>query len=229
MNLPNSLTILRIFFVPLLVAALVQERVGFEIYGVRVTHEWLALAIFLSAAATDLLDGYLARRWRQVTTIGTLLDPIADKLLVSAALISLVQARVLPGWMAILVIGREFAVSGLRAIAAAERYTIAASDLGKTKMFAQVIASSCLIVSMGRPEFRTPGLWLMWAVIIFAIVSAVSYFRKFWHKVDERVKKRRRRELLLLERKRQQELSRQRGSTGGDLGAATILKPPGVS
>jgi CDP-diacylglycerol---glycerol-3-phosphate 3-phosphatidyltransferase len=230
MNLPNALTILRIFFVPLLVAAMVQENVGFRLGAMDVTHEWLALAIFLSAAATDLLDGYLARRWRQVTTIGMLLDPIADKLLVSAALISLVQARVLPGWMAILVIGREFAVSGLRAIAAAERYTIKASDLGKTKMFAQVVASACLIVSIGRPEFRTPGLWLMWAVIFFAMASAVSYFRKFWHKVDERIKKRRRRELLLLERKRQQEVLRQRGSTNaGDLGAATIWKPPGVS
>src|SRR5438874_5869347 len=142
MNLPNALTILRIFFVPLLVAALVQEHVSFQIGGVLVTHEWLALAIFLVAAATDLLDGYLARRWSQVTTIGTLLDPIADKLLVSAALISLVQVRVLPGWMAVLIIGREFAVSGLRAIAAAEGYTIQASDLGKTKMFSQVVAIS---------------------------------------------------------------------------------------
>jgi len=230
MNLPNALTILRIFFVPLLVAAMVQENIGLHIGSVNVTHEWLALSIFLSAAATDLLDGYLARRWRQVTTIGTLLDPIADKLLVSAALISLVQARVLPGWMAILVIAREFAVSGLRAIAAAERYTIKASDLGKTKMLSQVAASAVLIVSIGRPEFRTTGLWLMWAVIFFAIASAVSYFRKFWRKVDERVKKRRRRELLLLERKRQKELLRQRGSTGGgDLGAATIWKPPEVS
>ena len=230
MNLPNSLTILRIFFVPLLVAAMVQENVAVHVGGLNVTHEWLALAIFLSAAATDLLDGYLARRWRQVTTIGTLLDPIADKLLVSAALISLVQARVLPGWMAILIIGREFAVSGLRAIAAAERYTIKASDLGKTKMASQVMASSVLIVSVGRPEFRRAGLWLMWAVIFFAIASAVSYFRKFWRKVDERVKKRRRRELLMLERKRQRELMRQRGSTsGGDLGAATIWKPPEVS
>jgi CDP-diacylglycerol--glycerol-3-phosphate 3-phosphatidyltransferase len=229
MNLPNSLTILRIFFVPLMVAATVQEKVEFRVGTVNVTHEWLALAIFLSAAATDLLDGYLARRWRQVTTIGTLLDPIADKLLVSAALISLVQVRVLPGWMAILVIGREFAVSGLRAIAAAERYTIKASDLGKTKMFSQVVASACLILSIGRPELRTAGLWLMWLVIFFAIASAVSYFRKFWHKVDERVKKRRRRELLNLERKRQRELMNQRGSRGAELGAATIWKPPEVN
>lgn len=230
MNIPNALTILRIFFVPLLVAATVHENVGFRVGAVNVTHEWLALAIFLSAAATDLLDGYLARRWRQVTTIGTLLDPIADKLLVSAALISLVEARVLPGWMAILVIGREFAVSGLRAIAAAERYTIRASDLGKTKMFSQVVACACLIVGVRHPEFRTPGLWLMWVVIFFAIASAVSYFRKFWRKVDERVKKRRRRELLMLERKRQMEALGQSGSKGAaDMGAATIWKPPEVN
>src|SRR6516225_9039065 len=98
MNLPNALTILRIFFVPLLVAALVQEGVSFDIGGFKVTNEWLSLAIFLVAAATDLLEGYLARRWKQVTTIGTLLDPIADKLLVSAAPIALVQVRVVPGW-----------------------------------------------------------------------------------------------------------------------------------
>ena len=230
MNIPNALTILRIFFVPLLVAALVQDNLGFMVRGYPITNEWLALAIFLSAALTDLLDGYLARRWRQVTTIGTLLDPIADKLLISAALISLVEVRVLPGWMAILIIGREFAVSGLRAIAAAERYTIKASDLGKTKMASQVAAVSCLLVSVRHPRMQRLGLWLMWAVIFFALLSAVSYFRKFWHKVDARVKKRRRRELLLLERKRQQDLMAQRGLRGSsDLRAATIWKPPEVS
>src|SRR6516164_8822705 len=140
MNLPNALTILRIFFVPLLVAALVQENVGFQVGAVKVTNEWLSLAIFLVAAATDLLDGYLARRWKQVTTIGTLLDPIADKLLVSAALIALVQIGVVRGWLVVLLVGREFAVSGLRSIAAAEGYTIAASELGKTKTVFQMIA-----------------------------------------------------------------------------------------
>src|ERR1700744_2082378 len=104
MNIPNLLTILRIFFVPLLVAALVQDDVALHIPGVLITNVWLALAIFLVAASTDLLDGYLARRWRQITTIGTLLDPIADKLLVSAALISLVQRRGGPGWVGGLVI-----------------------------------------------------------------------------------------------------------------------------
>src|SRR5579872_286459 len=174
MNIPNALTILRIFFVPLLVAALVQEHVGFKIGDVPVTNEWLALGIFLTAAATDLLDGFLARRWRQVTTIGTLLDPIADKLLISAALISLVQVRVLPGWMAILVVGREFAVSGLRAIAAAEGYTIKASDLGKTKMFSQVMAVSCMLLAVRHPALLLTAKILMWVVIFFALASAIS-------------------------------------------------------
>lgn len=210
MNLPNTLTLLRIFFVPLLVAALVQENVMFTIAGYTFTKEWLALAIFLAAAATDLLDGYLARRWSQVTTIGTLLDPIADKLLISAALISLVQVRVLPGWMAILIVAREFAVSGLRSIAAAEGYTIKASDLGKTKMLSQVVAVSCMLLSIRHRALRLPGMILMWGVVFFAVLSAVSYFRKFWRKVDESVKKRRRRELLQLERRRQRALLRQR-------------------
>jgi CDP-diacylglycerol--glycerol-3-phosphate 3-phosphatidyltransferase len=229
--IPNVLTILRIFFVPLLVAALVQENVGFRLGSLTVTNEWLALAIFLSAAATDLLDGYLARRWKQVTTIGTLLDPIADKLLVSAALISLVQVRVLPGWMAILIIGREFAVSGLRAIAAAEGYTIQASDLGKTKMLSQVVAISCMLLSVRHPALLRPGIILMWGVVFFAVLSAVSYFGKFWHKVDERIKNRRRRELLALERKRQRAaVRRHKGSRGaGGLGTATISNPPEVN
>jgi len=233
MNLPNALTILRIFFVPLLVAALVQENVGFQVGDVRVTNDWLSLAIFLVAAGTDLLDGYLARRWKQVTTIGTLLDPIADKLLVSAALISLVQIRALPGWMAVLIIGREFAVSGLRSIAAAEGYTIKASDLGKTKMFCQVVAISVMLPSVRHPELRPIGLALMWGVVFFSLVSAVSYFAKFWHKVDESVKNRRRRELLTLERKRQRTLRRQRRSSGSSGTAAglagTIWKPPEVN
>jgi CDP-diacylglycerol---glycerol-3-phosphate 3-phosphatidyltransferase len=244
MNLPNSLTILRIFFVPLLVAALVQEPFTLRVAGFALTQEWLALAIFLSAAATDLLDGYLARRWRQVTTIGTLLDPIADKLLVSAALVSLVQVRALPAWMAILIIAREFAVSGLRSIAAAEGYTIRASDLGKTKMVSQVVAISCLLLSTRHPSLHFPGMVLMWGVVFFAVVSAMSYFHKFWRVVDLGVKKRRRRELWALDRKHQRTVRRrQRGSKGSlrdspeSLGpssgvgasAGTIWKPPEVN
>src|SRR5712692_347675 len=157
MNLPNLLTLLRIFFVPLLVAALVQEDVTVRIQDVVITNEWLALAIFLAAAATDLLDGFLARRWGQITTIGTLLDPIADKLLISAALISLVQVHAAPAWMVVLIIGREFAVTGLRSIAAAEGYTIKASELGKTKMIAQVVAISFLLLSIRHPDLALIG------------------------------------------------------------------------
>src|SRR5437870_5150659 len=198
MNVPNSLTIARIFFVPLLVAALVQENVAIRVDGIVITNEWLALGIFLIAAGTDLLDGFLARRWGQITTIGTLLDPIADKLLISAALISLVQVNAVPGWMVILIVGREFAISGLRSIAAAEGYTIKASDLGKTKMVAQVTAVSLLLVGLHHPKIAWMGYWMMWIVVAFAMLSAVGYFRKFWRKVDIRIKSRRRRELLRL-------------------------------
>src|SRR5262249_52887876 len=201
MNVPKSLTIARIFFVPLLVAALVGKSVAVTVGGFVISNEWLALAIFLAAAATDLLDGFLARRWGQITTIGTLLDPIADKLLISAALISLVQVHAAPAWMAVLIIGREFAVTGLRSIAAAEGYTIKASDLGKTKMIAQVVAISVLLLSIRYPELTPLGVWLMWGVVVFTIASALDYFRKFWHKLDVRIKKRRRRELLRMERR----------------------------
>jgi len=202
MNLPNLLTILRIFFVPLLVAVMLQEHLRLDWNGIEIHHELLALAIFLAAAATDLLDGYLARRWRQVTTVGTLLDPIADKLLISAALIALVQVRVVPAWMVILIVGREFAISGLRGIAAAEGYTIRASELGKTKMVSQVIAITLLLLSMHLPFLSKWAMLWMWCVLVFTLLSAAMYFRKFWRKVDARVKLRRRRELLLLEKRK---------------------------
>ena len=202
MNLPNALTLLRIFFVPVLVAALVQESFSLQWGTLVIPHEILALLFFLAAAGTDLLDGYLARRWKQITTVGTLLDPIADKLLISAALISLVQVRRIPAWMAILIIGREFAVSGLRSIAAAEGYTIRASDLGKSKMVAQVVGISLVMLGIHWPQLDTLAQVCMWTVVAFAMVSAVDYFRKFWRKVDDRIKVRRRRELLRLERTR---------------------------
>ena len=227
MNLPNSLTIARIFFVPLLVAVLVAQNVSIRILGVTVTNEWLALAIFLVAAATDLLDGYLARRWGQVTTIGTLLDPIADKLLISAALISLVQVNAVPGWMVILIVGREFAISGLRSIAAAEGYTIKASDLGKTKMVAQVTAISFLLVSIHHRPLAALAYWMMWVVVLFAVLSAIGYFRKFWRKVDVRIKLRRRRELLRIERGRKLATLRQ-GRSASAAGGGTSELGEGV-
>jgi CDP-diacylglycerol---glycerol-3-phosphate 3-phosphatidyltransferase len=196
-NLPNTLTLLRIFFVPLLVAVLVQGPISFQVGSLAVTNEMVAVALFLAAAGTDLLDGYLARRWGQITTVGTLLDPIADKLLISAALISLVQVRVVPAWMVIVIVGREFAISGLRSIAAAEGYVIKASDLGKTKLVTQVAAVTLVILSIRWVDLRPYALIGMWVVVFFTVVYAVAYFRKFWRKVDDQVKRRRRRELLV--------------------------------
>ena len=204
MNLPNTLTLLRIFFVPLLVAVLVQQTLQIEWQGyVLVTNEFFALAIFLIAALTDLLDGYLARKWGQITTVGTLLDPIADKLLISAVLISLVQIHRIPAWMAVVIVGREFAVTGLRGIAASEGYIIRASDLGKTKMISQVVAISMVLLSIHWPVLASFAILCMWGVVAFSMISAVDYFRKFWRRVDVSVKRRRRRELLRLERRRQ--------------------------
>ena len=202
MNFPNLLTLLRIFFVPLLVAALLADGAFMAAWqnAIPVSRVVFALGVFLAAAATDLLDGYLARRWGQVTTVGTLLDPIADKLLVSAALISLVDIHRVPAWIVILIIGREFAVSGLRSIAAAAGYTISASELGKSKMAAQVTAISLVIAGIRWPNLNEAALLAMWAVMLFGIVSAADYFRKFWRKVDDQVKHRRRRELLELQR-----------------------------
>ena len=135
-----------------------------------------------------------------MTTVGTLLDPIADKLLISAALIALVQVGMVPAWIVILIIAREFAVSGLRSIAASVGYTIRASELGKTKMVTQVVGVALVMLSIHRPELRQMAMWWMWCVVGFTIVSALDYFRKFWRKVDDDVKNRRRSELLLEQR-----------------------------
>jgi len=205
MNLPNSLTLARIFLVPLLVAALLQESIVLHWQGAVITNDLVALIIFWLAAATDLLDGYLARRWKQVTTIGTLLDPIADKLLVSAALISLVQLGAIRSWLVVLLIGREFAVSGLRSIAAAEGYTIQANELGKTKTFFQVVAISFLLLSIRHPDMTRWATLSLYVVVFFSVVSALSYFGKFWGVVDDSTKLRRRAELLDAERHHQRE------------------------
>ncbi len=221
MNLPNALTILRIFFVPFLVAVMVEQDLRIEWKGaVLVTNAFLALSIFLIAAATDLLDGYLARRWKQITTVGTLLDPIADKLLISAALVSLVQVHRVPAWMVVLIIGREFAVSGLRSIAAAEGYTIQASDLGKTKMITQVIAISMVLLSVRWEALSGFAMLWMWGVVIFGIASAIQYFRKFWRMVDDSIKHRRRQQLLRIERQRKRMMRTQAKAEEEKMGQA---------
>lgn len=155
MNLPNSLTLLRIFIVPLLVVVLLTPFS--ESFGVP--RHIFGVAIFLGAALTDYLDGQIARRRAQVTRLGQLLDPIADKLLISAALISLVENQLAPAWAVVIIIGREFAVTGLRSIAATDGVVISASRMGKFKMLAQVVTVSLLIVSSaaGKPPVANFG------------------------------------------------------------------------
>jgi CDP-diacylglycerol--glycerol-3-phosphate 3-phosphatidyltransferase len=143
--------------------------------------EYVGLGIFLVAAVTDFFDGWVARRRNQTTKLGALLDPIADKLLMSAAFISLVEmdSHHVPAWMVVIIIGREFAVSGLRSIAAQQGVTIAASPLGKGKMVSQVIAISLLILGYELGQFRVIGTVALWGVMFFALASGVDYFIKF--------------------------------------------------
>lgn len=155
MNLPNALTLSRIFIVPFLVVVLLTR---FPSDWVGVPQQFLGLALFVGASITDWLDGYIARKRGQVSTLGILLDPIADKLLISAALVTLVENRLAPAWAIVIIIGREFAVTGLRSIAAAEGFTISASKKAKFKMLSQVIAITLLIAGSvpGGPSGLQP-------------------------------------------------------------------------
>jgi len=189
MNLPNGLTLIRIFLVPVLVAVLL-------------TRFWfVAVVIFLAASVTDLLDGYFARKRGQITTLGVLLDPLADKLLISSAFVALVELQVVPAWMVVIIIGREFAVTGLRSIASAQGFTIEASELGKIKMAAQVAAITLLILGREYPVFQGIGRVALYVVVLFAILSAVGYFRTFWTKIDDRFKVQERRRLNVIKKR----------------------------
>jgi CDP-diacylglycerol---glycerol-3-phosphate 3-phosphatidyltransferase len=200
MNLPNSLTILRIFFVPLLVVVLLTKEPNWNFWGLPIHFEIWGVLILLTAAATDAADGYFARKRGQITTLGVLLDPIADKLLISAAFISLVAMGLVQAWMVVIIIGREFVVTGLRSIAGAEGLVIPATPLGKTKMVLQVIAGCIVILAATHTELHTLALVLLWLVVVSAVASAVHYFLMFWSQVDDRFKKRR--VALILEQKK---------------------------
>lgn len=178
MNLPNTLTVARIFLVPLLVSVLLTKFEGRLVMGWPV--ELVAGAIFGLASLTDWLDGYLARRRKQVTWVGQVLDPIADKLLISATLVSLVQLDLAPAWMVAVIIGREFAITGLRSIAYARGLAMPASPLGKLKMVSQVVAILLLILGWERmPVLLQLGQIALWVVLATAVVSAIDYYRRF--------------------------------------------------
>ena len=178
MNLPNSLTLARIFLIPLLVVVLLTRFEGTVIFGIG--KELVGAAIFAVAALTDWLDGYLARRRLQVTTFGQLMDPLADKLLITAALVSLVQMELAPAWMVAIILGRELGVTVLRSVAFSRGVTISASPLGKVKMLSQVIA--ILLLILGREylqQFFFLGQIALWVVVVTALVSAADYYRRF--------------------------------------------------
>ena len=210
MNLPNSITLSRILSIPLLIWILSASRFS----SVNGEKELLASALFILAAITDGIDGYLARRRDQITTMGILLDPLADKLLIAAAFVVLVQLNpsLVPAWVAIVVIGREFLVSGLRSIAASEGFTIEASELGKLKMVVQIVAVVAVILDhrwKELPVYRHyffPIHWIAYVAIGFmvcvSLVSAIDYFVAFWSKIDRRVEKRRRRAFILSRRRK---------------------------
>jgi CDP-diacylglycerol--glycerol-3-phosphate 3-phosphatidyltransferase len=176
-NLPNAITIGRIFLVPLLVVVLLTKFEGHLILGVR--KELVGAAIFGLASLTDWLDGYLARRRQQVTTLGQFMDPLADKLLITAALVSLVQMDLAQSWMVVVILGREIAVTVLRSLAQARGVAIPASPLGKFKMVSQVTAILLLILGDHVPEFAALGRIVLWIAMITAVASAFDYYRRF--------------------------------------------------
>lgn len=201
MNLPNYLTIARILMVPILVVILMTRVEHYQVVGA---------IVFWVASLTDLLDGYLARKHKQVTTLGKLLDPLADKLLVTGALLSLVELNLASAWMVFIILGREMAITGLRSIASEEGLTIAADRLGKWKLGFQIAAISCLIfgpkldswlyawtgweifhffiqLNQAFSFFWGMGVLLLWLSMILALVSGVQYCRFFWQKLGDRI------------------------------------------
>jgi CDP-diacylglycerol---glycerol-3-phosphate 3-phosphatidyltransferase len=220
MNLPNSITMSRIACVPLLIWILSPSfpLQGHGAMGLRGgEQEVIASVVFILASITDGLDGYLARRRKQITTMGMLLDPLADKLMISAAYIALVayNPRIVPPWIAVLVIGREFLVSGLRSIAATEGFTIEASEIGKLKTVIQIVSVVAAILAhrwdywVWFPKLgggfviavhfiAVTAIYWMTAV---SIISAVDYFVGFWKKIDHASEKKRKRRSFVLSRK----------------------------
>jgi len=178
LNTPNKITLGRIFVLPLIVFFLISPS--------RTT-SLLAAFLFALASLSDWLDGHLARRTSQITNLGKMLDPIADKLLLTAALIPLVGLGRAPAWIVVILIGREFAVTGLRAIAAELGHIIAAGSLGKYKTAVEILAVIFLILNYrwGPLSFAFLGEVGLWIAMILSLTSAIEYFNKFWNRIEE--------------------------------------------
>ncbi|MFQ5543779.1 MAG: CDP-diacylglycerol--glycerol-3-phosphate 3-phosphatidyltransferase [Nitrospiria bacterium] len=171
MNLPNILTLFRIVLIPFFIVSFYQSSL-------------VAASIFLIASLTDVLDGYLARLRSEVTQFGKFLDPIADKLLILSALILLVESGRVPAWLAIVIIGREFSVTGFRAIASSEGVVISAEGTGKIKMLLQIVSILVLTVDFLSPLFHQVGFSLLLISMVLAVFSAVQYFIKFGQRLN---------------------------------------------
>lgn len=212
LNLPNSITLSRILMIPLFLWILSPY---FSWRGVDGAQEMTASLLFILASITDGVDGYLARKRGQITTMGILLDPLADKLLIAAAFVTLVQfnPRLVPAWIAVIIIAREFLVSGLRGIAASEGFTIEASDVGKLKMLVQIVSVVAVILDHRWQEWPIyRGYFFpvdviartaIWFMVALSLISAADYFIGFWNKIDRRVARSRRRAFILSRRKKQ--------------------------
>jgi CDP-diacylglycerol--glycerol-3-phosphate 3-phosphatidyltransferase len=198
MNLPNSITMSRIVMIPLFLWIL-STHFPWHGHGAQ---EIVASVLFVLASMTDGLDGYLARKRKQITTMGMLLDPLADKIMVTSAFVALVlySPEVVKVWIVVVIIGREFLISGLRSIASSEGFTIEASDLGKLKTFLQIftVVSAILAHQWYQWQFGVlivPVMWIAVTAIYFtlmvSIISATDYFIGFWKKIDHASKDRR--------------------------------------
>lgn len=177
MNLPNFITLIRIFLIPFFIVVFQNPSDPMR--------SWAAAAIFLLASLTDLLDGYLARRWQQVTKLGKFLDPVADKFLILSALIMLVDFERVEAWMAILIIGRELAVTTLRAVAASSGIVISAAEAGKYKMVIQSIAIIFLVLpkDFHGLDLHLIGIAFLWFSLFLALYSGLQYFNRFWKQI----------------------------------------------
>ena len=177
MNLANKLTLTRILLIPLFMVCVLAGVPHGNI---------LATALFVLAAITDGLDGYIARKRKQITNLGKLLDPLADKLLVSAALVVLIETGEIGSWVAILIISREFLVTGLRGVAAAEGIVIAATNLAKVKTVSQIIAISLLLLEPLPTELLgfSPGLWTLYVAVAITVYSGYDYLVKTFAKIN---------------------------------------------
>lgn len=177
MNLPNKITMLRIILIPFFVVTMLVERIPY--------HNYIAVAIFIIASLTDTLDGYIARKYNLISNFGKFMDPLADKLLVCSALICFVELGSMPAWIVIIIISREFIISGFRLVASDAGVVIAAGWWGKCKTVAQMLMSVLLIVDFDNPVMNIIEQIMIYIALALTVISLVDYLIKNWKVMDD--------------------------------------------